>query len=209
MHQHPRAGAPFSHTLCSQSSTLFIPLPLGFSPEITRMIYQNQSRKNGVMSQLLENPRRFVPERKIKGRRGKRKKERERKRKTKIQTAWNWVVERAQGSVSARNFLGNRIGHNLEYLFSFGRKLHLPFNACRSLVLTCCVLLHSRGNPICTVNALTAVYRGPYEKRDVALAFPEKEKRRKRRKKRRKRAELARARVRPFHREFYSPRRTS
>lgn len=34
------------------------------------------------------------------------------------------------------------------------------------LCLTCCVLLHSQGNPICTVNALMAAYRR-YEKREA------------------------------------------
>lgn len=34
------------------------------------------------------------------------------------------------------------------------------------LRLTCCVLLHSQGNPICTVNALMAAYRR-YEKREA------------------------------------------
>lgn len=34
------------------------------------------------------------------------------------------------------------------------------------LCFTCCVLLHSQGNPICTVNALMAAYRR-YEKREA------------------------------------------
>jgi len=45
--------------------------------------------------------------------------------------------------------------------FSWMEHRALP-NAYRSL--TCCVLLHSQGNPICTVNALMAAYRR-YEKR--------------------------------------------
>lgn len=83
------------------------------------------------------------------------------------------------------------------------RKLHLPLNVYRSLLLTCCVLLHSRGNLICTVNALTAVYRGPRMKNAVSQPrrlFPKKKRKEERRReegrkeeKERRRVELARA----------------
>lgn len=149
MHQHPRAGAAFSHALCSQSSYPFCFSPtLEFFFVVTRMIYQNRWKKRFCVwrsppKKSCSNEifiRTVFESFEREGQRGGGGEDREYK-----------------GSVSARNFLGNRIGHNLEYLFLFERKLHLPLNAYRSLLLTCCVLLHSRGNPICTVNALTAV----------------------------------------------------
>lgn len=53
----------------------------------------------------------------------------------------------------------------------FARNSFLEWNTVRyrmrtDLRLTCCVLLHSQGNPICTVNALMAAYRR-YEKREA------------------------------------------
>lgn len=79
--------------------------------------------------------------------------------------------------VPARYFYITALSPNFPTIFSrpidtiFARNSFLEWNSVcyrmrTDLCLTCCVLLHSQGNPICTVNALMAAYRR-YEKREA------------------------------------------
>lgn len=116
------------------------------------------------------------------------------------------------GSVSGRNSLGNRIRRVAEsrVLIRFERKLHLPLNAYRSPPHLLRIVALSRQPDLHAECTYGRLYRGPYEKRDAALFFRKKEKKINKRRRENELARLfARARVRPFHREFLFTGRTS
>ena len=104
----------------------------------------------------------------------------------------SWGVEN-RGSLSARNSLGNRLGRAAEsrVLIPLERKLHLPLNAYRSPPHLLRIVALPRQPDLHGECTYGLVYRGPYEKRDARPCFSEKR-------------TSSRARVRPFHREFYS-----
>lgn len=199
-HQHPpRAGASFSRTLCSQSPAIFVPLEASFSPEITRMIYQNseESRPNLPLPFQKEILNIF-----------------------KYRGCWTrWGVE--EQAFPRFNFLGNRIGHKSRVLILVRKGNFTCHWTCTDLssspVAYCCTLEATRFARWMHLRPSIEDLVWKTRSRSLAGFSPKKKERkreRERREERKKKREggsnsRARVRVRPFHREFYSYRRTS
>lgn len=166
MHQHPRAGAAFSHALCSQSSYPFCFSPtLEFFFVVTRMIYQNRWKKRFC---VWRSPLKKSCSNEIFIRTGFESFEREGQRgggrRSRVQgKRFREELLRQSDRAQSRVLILVR----KETSPAIERVPISPPHLLRIVALSRQPDLHGE----CTYGRL---YRGPYEKRDATLAFAEK-----------------------------------